>query len=698
MTEHINGLSMLTPAVLLNSHAVTWSRKRARQHGNAPVDATSGSIHPEGSQPVMSFLSLSRANMARSVMAKNALQRPTRKKRMRKTSEVGKGDDDAQPLKFSVRCMDLRKGLGMFAEEDICAGDIIVAERPLVSACPRLKEVTCLACCTPLHDLRRHLSAQASSSLDNLRLPGIDLSNGPKYGARSVTTPEPRTASETASTRCDGCGFSWCSLACLESNYVVHRLLQCCGGVASPSPAQKLCLQFRTHALLHEERNLILAGDAIAAIVAKFVVAASDTKGDEVKVSKVIQSLINLNITYNTTGLNTGMLWWREFMHTKWWLHDVDDEAPEKERRRRRLLCKESAALMTSALLATSEDAIRKALAKHSDSTNASTNTSIEGYVKRLIEPIHAIIKGVLVTTETVGEIMGMFASNAMEIEIRSPCSDYFELLPEWFRCWRKHTSKSEEDNQDNDEHCGTALGGSAEAEAWKTLKDLLPSLFLSVNKSNSKSSGNSTTPEPEIMPETLESLSDLIPGLVGTGLFPLLTLANHDCNPNASIEFLGECSKASMVARRHIQKGDEITITYVPAGNDDASDDDSDARDSDANNGTSHDSAEASNRFKHFKPTRTWDYFSKLEVWDDDDDADDDDDDDDGSDNDDDSGNDHDHDDNDGGEDGESTCLEGSTWQERERMLRPYGFICHCTRCSTEREREVDGGMREDQ
>ena len=89
--------------------------------------------------------------------------------------------------------------------------------------------------------------------------------------------------------------------------------------------------------------------------------------------SEGVRIIESLSI-YKTTELNTGMLWWREFTHTKWWLHDLDDVAPDIERKRRRTLCKESAILMSSALLATSENAIREALEKHIDSTTTSTN------------------------------------------------------------------------------------------------------------------------------------------------------------------------------------------------------------------------------------------------------------------------------------------------------------------------------------
>jgi len=72
-----------------------------------------------------------------------------------------------------------------------------------------------------------------------------------------------------------------------------------------------------------------------------------------------------------------------------------------------------------------------------------------------------------------------------------------------------------------------------------------------------------------------------------GSGLYPLLSLANHDCNPNSSIEFLQESNRGAMVATRNISVGEEIVVTYVCNGA--------------VGNG---DGAEY---FRHFSPTRTW-------------------------------------------------------------------------------------------
>jgi hypothetical protein len=103
---------------------------------------------------------------------------------------------------------------------------------------------------------------------------------------------------------------------------------------------------------------------------------------------------------------------------------------------------------------------------------------------------------------------------------------------------------------------------------------------------------------------------------VVGSGLYPILTLANHDCDPNASIEFLGESNVGSMVAIRDIRKGEEITNTYVPNGDLDPSLSSSEAGqegggsegENEANGQHQVVSEEVTaDRFRNFRPTRTW-------------------------------------------------------------------------------------------
>ncbi|ELR06437.1 hypothetical protein VC83_08607 [Pseudogymnoascus destructans] len=48
----------------------------------------------------------------------------------------------------------------------------------------------------------------------------------------------------------------------------------------------------------------------------------------------------------------------------------------------------------------------------------------------------------------------------------------------------------------------------------------------------------------------------------IGIGFDPLLGMANHSCAPNASLKFDGRC--AVLTALKHIEEGEEITISYI--------------------------------------------------------------------------------------------------------------------------------------
>jgi hypothetical protein len=84
-------------------------------------------------------------------------------------------------------------------------------------------------------------------------------------------------------------------------------------------------------------------------------------------------------------------------------------------------------------------------------------------------------------------------------------------------------------------------------------------------------------------------------PTILGSGLYPLLTLANHDCAPNAAIEFLQENNLGSMVALHDIEPEEEICITYVPNG------------------GFGSTTESHGDYFRYFEATRTWKWLNAV-------------------------------------------------------------------------------------
>lgn len=243
-----------------------------------------------------------------------------------------------------------------------------------------------------------------------------------------------------------------------------------------------------------------------------------------------------------------------------------------------------------------------------------------------------------------IGSILGMLQCNVMEYEYPSPIQQYTEHVEVLFQ---------------------PEAGDDQQSEISKESAIIVDdSLKYGCNWliKNKMTSGECDT------------------AVVGSGLYPLLTLANHDCNPNASIEFLQESNRGSMVATRDISVGEEICITYIPNGGVGCGD--------------------GCQYFSHFEPTRTWKWLNG-------------------------------NDDDDGESDASSTTeqntgeeedcngddrllasigdgvgreeeeteemleeveqpLEGSNYTERAKGLLEYGFKCECRRCINEQTREA--------
>ena len=161
---------------------------------------------------------------------------------------------------------------------------------------------------------------------------------------------------------------------------------------------------------------------------------------------------------------------------------------------------------------------------------------------------------------ENISSILGMLQCNVMEYEYPSPIQQYMEHVGVFFQededYHQGEISKESAINVDDDEIHRIALKDGCN--------------WLVENKMASGKSG-----------------TDFEGPVLGSGLYPLLTLANHDCNPNASIEFLQESNRGSMVATRDISVGEEICITYIPNGGVDGGD--------------------GSEYFSHFEPTSMW-------------------------------------------------------------------------------------------
>jgi hypothetical protein len=352
------------------------------------------------------------------------------------------------------------------------------------------------------------------------------------------------------------------------------------------------------------------------------------------------------------------LFWWREYSHPLYW--ELGSSPKEPEQLEKKATSEASHQLLLESFLASIRDMTAK------DGGDASSFWT------------HMLNR--ICTLENFGEILGMLQCNVMEVEFPSPVQQYISHLQQIVE------DAEDEENEDN----GDQELDTKEYRAW-------------VENYLAKQSP---------LESATESETNVLSSITGSGLFPILTLANHDCDPNASIEFLGESNQGSLVALRDIACGEEITITYIPNGDMDCGD-------------------ETGDRFRHFQPTRTWLYLNQNANEDsagranedsagraNDDSA--------GRANEDSAGNEDsdqevesvdqgeqgqpdgsnagdcddqvDDDDQDNASHADSSeenedefdvVTDGASWEDRAKSLLNYGFACHCARCEHEHEHE---------
>ena len=186
---------------------------------------------------------------------------------------------------------------------------------------------------------------------------------------------------------------------------------------------------------------------------------------------------------------------------------------------------------------------------------------------KLLMKAVHE-----LCTIDHIGSILGMFQCNAMTFKYASPVQQYMEYVEQKLEEMPDDDDDDEYKESDNDNDNTTIFYAGLN---W----------LADHNMHNSPMNGP----------------------VAGSGLYPLLTLANHDCNPNASIEFLKESNRGSMVALRDIEIDEEICLSYVQLNKDDGGEQDDNENDNICN--------DHSQVTKYFTPTRTEIWLQKQNV-----------------------------------------------------------------------------------
>eukprot|EP00979_Chaetoceros_neogracilis_P013460 scaffold3835_cov295-Chaetoceros_neogracile.AAC.29 len=295
-------------------------------------------------------------------------------------------------------------------------------------------------------------------------------------------------------------------------------------------------------------------------LAAKAITLVLSTMMEHVKLQLVQRKPIHRRNKNNNIDIDIDIMdpqsyyWWLDYgSHPLWW--EVGSNAKERKEQ-----TKEFCQLLKSLLLGSVEQ--QQITSIHADNSNDDMNEK-----RSDVSNSNAKVKDLLVKTvesicsmEHVGAILGVFQCNAMGFQYMSPVQQYMERVEQLL-------SSMPDDDDDDD-------------AATQTFYDGLDWLADNVHAPNGDGIG-------EIAP------------VAGSGLYPLLTLANHDCDPNASIEFLQESNRGSMVALRDIVAGEEICLSYVPI-------------DESNNDGSSDDDDDLETITKNFQPTRTAKWLSQ--------------------------------------------------------------------------------------
>ena len=532
-------------------------------------------------------------------------------------------------------------GMGMFSLTDIFCGDIIVAnEKPLIaslneSSIKKFRDLVCHACGTPMHTLRKHISH--NNSAKNVEfLPLLDTEDLKFTGENS--------------DQCHGKSAyqSQCCSSCSEDPLISlsEMFLSMAPNNETDLSPDKNQYDYYDCALNYDNNGwtvlFLLAGKAISITLASiYLMEHSSYISHSLNPKDLgVPSLKEKKTNYKD------FQWWNEYVNPLWW--EIDNDHQHNQKKRKESEC------MHLILLRTLQQSIQN-WKKHDDIILNEKKFSLE----MLLETRQILLETItrLFTIETFGKILGMLQCNVMESRVTSPKKQYMSFIQ---GLHEDLTILQKSQIQDCDDEIGSE---ESEEKNDQGEGGTVPSWILQ-NHDDSNDEHD----------------------IVTLGLYPILTMANHDCNPNASIEFISsnESNFGSMVAIRDIPQGEEITITYVPNGDYFSKNNDE------------------GNFFKHFPSSRTWIYLqSQLDNSDEENDCcsyssskgegvkpEE---------------NDNDHL-NDVGEsvdhclddvEDESVnssikCdfedpIEGTNYKDRQKSLSEYGFVCRCQRCKDE-------------
>ena len=166
---------------------------------------------------------------------------------------------------------------------------------------------------------------------------------------------------------------------------------------------------------------------------------------------------------------------------------------------------------------------------------------SDEEWEKECMRPCEKLAGVMGMAPSEVSEIMGKLCRNSIMVTFTSPVFEYLAGV-------------SGLKNKDTPEFA-----------------DLMSLVRPVASKSKSTNKEPDSASESESEPEAKLELADGVvltdkdvPPYAGWAVYPLLSAVNHACKPNLDTEFLQGDSTLSVLAKRKILKGQELTICYL--------------------------------------------------------------------------------------------------------------------------------------